>query len=439
MSAEERTEVLILGGGPVGSTAGIVLASRGISTLLLEADRHPRFHVGESMLPHALPIFDRLGVHDTIRNLPRTILKPGASFANHDGSRNVIFWFDEAFAPALPHAYNLSRDEFDEALCKTAASRGVEVREGWKAVAPLWEGDRLAGVTARGADGIERTIRARCVLDATGQHAFLATRMNWKTVYPDHRKLAIVGHFKDAFRPAGREAGNIVITVTDSGWFWFIPFKDGATSVGAVLDTRRYGSIPGGLEAQFDAAVAATPDAARRLSGATRMIPAAAVQNFSFRVSKTHGDGFGMIGDAAGFLDPIFSTGVYIGMTVAERAAHDVATALAARGRVDAADTAGAAALNRRLQRLFFSLIRSYYDPDFLAFFFHPRNGFQLPAAVVSILAGDVLRDGAWQTIGRFRVLQGLGHAQRIARRFGRQIVPPLDRAPGLLQEGGLQ
>ena len=427
----EETAVLILGGGPVGSTVGIVLASRGIPAILLESDRHPRFHVGESMLPHALPLFDRLGVHDTVRALPRTIYKPGASFANHDGTRNVIFWFDEAFAPALPHAYNLSRDEFDAALFRTAGERGVDVREGWKAVAPEWDGDRLVGARVRTPAGDERTIKARCVVDATGQHAFLATRMGWKSVYPEHRKLAIVGHFNGCYRPEGREAGNIVITVTESGWFWFIPFRDGATSVGAVLDARRYGTIEGGLEAQFDAAVAATPDAARRLAHATRTIPAAAVQNFSFKVARTHGDGFAMVGDAAGFLDPIFSTGVYIGMTVAERAAHDIATAITARGRVDAADTAGAAAVNKKLQRLFFSLIRSYYDPDFLAFFFHPRQRGQLPAAVVSILAGDVLRSGAWKTIGRFRVLQGLGRAQRIARRFGRTIVPPLDASPG--------
>jgi flavin-dependent dehydrogenase len=431
MSSVESTDVLILGGGPVGSTAGMVLAAQGVATVLLESDRHPRFHVGESMLPHALPIFDRLGVHDAIRALPGTILKPGASFANHDGSRNVIFWFDEAFPPAVPHAYNLRRDEFDELLLRTAAERGVDVREGWKAASPEWDGDRLVGCRVRLPDGEERTIRAKCVVDATGQHAFLATRMGWKTVYPEHKKLAVVGHFDGAWRPPGREAGNIVIIVTDNGWFWFIPFRDGATSVGAVLDVARYGAIEGGLDAQFDAAVRATPEAARRLAGAKRTIPTAAVQNFSFKVKRTHGDGFAMVGDAAGFLDPIFSTGVYIGMSVAERAATDIAAALRAKGRVDAADTAAAAALNRRFQKLFFSLIRSYYDPDFLAFFFNPRARFQIPAAVVSILAGDVIREGAWQRIGRFRMLQGLGRAQRIARRFGRQIVPPLEYAPG--------
>ena len=434
MSAVGSTDVLILGGGPVGSTAGIVLASRGVKSVLLEGQPHPRFHVGESMLPHALPIFDRLGIHDAVRALPRTLYKAGATFASHDGAKSVIFWFDEAFPPAVPHAYQVCRDEFDEMLCRTAAARGVDVREGWKATVPEWEGGRLAAVRVRKPDGEEVTIRARCILDATGQHAWLATRQGWKTVYPDHKKLAVVGHFQNAWRPEGREAGNIIIIVTDSGWFWFIPFRDGVTSVGAVLDTRRYGALPGGLDAQFDAAIRATPDAARRLAHATRSFPAVAVQNFSFRVSKTNGDGFAMIGDAAGFLDPIFSTGVFIGMTVAERAAHDVATAILAKGRVDAADTAGAAGLNRHLQRLFFSLIRSYYDPDFLAFFFHPRPGLQIPAAVVSILAGHVLGDGAWQRIGRFRILQGLGRAQRIARRFGGSIVPPLDHAPGLME-----
>lgn len=434
MTIPAAVDVLILGGGPVGTTAGMVLASRGVGSLLLESEHHPRFHVGESLLPHSLPMFDRLGIHDAIKALPRTLVKPGATFCTHDGSEKAVFWFDEAFAPAVPHAYNVRRDEFDDLLLRIAAARGVDVREGWKAVAPEWEGGRLTGVRVRTPEGEEGTIRAKCVVDATGQHAFLASRMGWKTVYADHRKLAVVGHFDGAWRPEGREAGNIVIIVTESGWFWMIPFADGATSVGVVLDADRYGAIEGGLDAQFDAAVRAAPEAARRLAGATRAFPAGAVQNFSFRVSRTHGDGYAMVGDAAGFLDPIFSSGIFIGMNTAERAALDIASALRARGRVDAADTAPSSVLNRRLQRLFFSMIRSYYDPDFLAFFFRPRPRFQIPEAIVSLLAGDVLGDQTWKRVARFRMLQGLGRAQRVARRFGGRLVPSLDRAPGAVE-----
>ena len=438
MAIPKETDVVILGGGPAGSTAGMVFARLGIPSILIESDRHPRFHIGESLLPHSLPIFDRLGLHDAIRALPRTLVKPGATFCSHDGAEKTDFWFDESSAPVIPHAYNVRRDEFDETLLRAAEKRGVEVREGWKAIAPEWDGDRLAGIRVRTPVGSEGTIRAKCVVDATGQHAFLATRMGWKSIYPDHRKLAIVGHFEGVERFPGRGAGNIVIIVTQSGWFWLIPFADGTTSVGVVLDAARYEGISGGIDAQFDAAIQATPEAARQLAAARRLFPASAVQNFSYKVSRTHGDGFAMVGDAAGFLDPIFSSGIMMGMSTAERAALDIASALRRRGRVDAKDTARCAVLNRRLQKRFFMMIRSYYDPCFLDVFLSPPTEsrvrgkrFGIRPAVISLLAGDVVGAGAWRKLSRFRVLQGLGRVQRIARRFGGQIVRPLENSPG--------
>ena len=145
-----------------------------------------------------------------------------------------------------------------------------------------------------------------------------------------------------------------------------------------------------------------------------------------------------MVGDAAGFLDPIFSSGILMGMNAAERAALDIASALRARGRVDAKDTAPCAALNRRMQKRFFTMIRSYYDPHFLAFFLLPRTEARIPGArfgirpaVISLLAGDVIGDGAWRKLSSFRMLQALGRIQRVARRFGGQLVRPLENVPG--------
>ena len=416
----------------------MVLAREGIPSILIESDRHPRFHIGESLLPHSLPMFDRLGVHDAIRALPRTLVKPGATFCSHDGEEKTDFWFDESAAPVIPHAYNVRRDEFDATLLRAAASRGVDVREGWKAVAPEWDGSRLAGIRVRTPEGEEGAIRAKCVVDATGQNAFLATRMGWKTIYPDHKKLAIVGHFEGVERGTGREAGNIVIIVTQSGWFWLIPFADGTTSVGVVLDVARYEGIPGGLDAQFDAAIEATPEAARRLAAAKRLFPASAAQNFSFKISRTHGAGFAIVGDAAGFLDPIFSSGILIGMATAERAALDIASAVRRNGRVEAKDTARCAVMNRRLQKRFFMMIRSYYDPHFIEIFLTPQTESRVPGArfgirpaVISLLAGDVIGAGSWRKLSRFRMLQGLGRAQRFARRFGGQLVRRLEHVPG--------
>ena len=416
----------------------MVLSREGIPSILIESERHPRFHIGESLLPHSLPMFDRLGVHDAIRALPRTLLKPGATFCSHDGAEKTDFWFDESASPVIPHAYNVRRDEFDATLLRAAETRGVDVREGWKAVAPEWEGDRLAGIRVRTPEGEEGTIRAKCVVDATGQNAFLATRMGWKTIYPDHKKLAIVGHFEGVERALGRGAGNIVIIVTQSGWFWLIPFADGTTSVGVVLDVARYEGISGGVDAQFDAAIEATPEAAKQLAAARRLFPASAVQNFSYKVSQTHGDGFAMVGDAAGFLDPIFSSGILMGMATSERAALDIASAIRSKDRVDAKDTARSAVLNRRLQKSFFMMIRSYYDPHFIEVFLTPQTESRVPGArfgirpaVISLLAGDVAGRGAWRKLSRFRVLQGLGRVQRVARRFGGQIVRPLEHVPG--------
>jgi flavin-dependent dehydrogenase len=153
-------------------------------------------------------------------------------------------------------------------------------------------------------------------------------------------------------------------------------------------------------------------------------------QNFSYRVMHVAGDGFCMIGDSAGFLDPIFSTGVFIGMTTGASAAQDIIEALARRNRVEGSDFGPTIALTKTLHRIFFSLIRAFYDPHFLAFFFSPSDALQLRAAVVSLLAGDVVRPGTWKRTSRYRALLGLARLQRLASRWGRHLVPPLDAAP---------
>ncbi|HUK14410.1 MAG TPA: NAD(P)/FAD-dependent oxidoreductase [Thermoanaerobaculaceae bacterium] len=430
MAGERSVDVLILGGGPAGSTAATMLAQAGIGCVVLEGERFPRFHVGESLLPHSLPLFDRLGVHDAVRALPHTRHKEGASFVTHDGGKHVVYWFDEALAPAIPHAYQVRRDEFDEALLDHARASGAEVLEGWKATALRWEGKRLAGLSARDPDGREVSFRCRAFLDASGQSSFVASRMGWRFPYPMHRKVAAVTHFRGAWLPPGRESGNITIALTGGGWFWLIPFKDDTVSVGAVVDVEKWREKGGGPEAIFEAAVAATPEVARRLASAQRLIPYNAVQNFSYRVMHIAGDGYCLVGDAAGFLDPIFSTGVFIGTTTGASAAQDVIEAFGRRGRVEANDFGPTIALTRSLQRMFFSFIRAYYDPHFLAFFFNPHDFLELPAAVVSLLAADVVRPGRWKRTGRYRILLGLALLQRVTSRLGRPIVEPLHASP---------
>ncbi len=431
MRASERAvDVLILGGGPAGSTAGTLLAQAGIQSVIVEGERFPRFHVGESLLPHTLPLFDRLGVHDTVRSLPHTRRKEGASFVTQNGDKHAVYWFDRALPPALPHAYQVRRDEFDAALLEHARRQGVEVLEGWHASAPLWDGKRLRGIVVRSPEGEELVLTCRAFLDASGQSSFLASRMGWRFSYLRHKKVAAVSHFRGVWLPPDREAGNITIALTESGWFWLIPFADDTVSVGAVLDVAAWRANGGGPQDVFDAAVARTPEVARRLANAQRLIPFNAVQNFSYRVMRVAGEGFCLVGDAAGFLDPIFSTGVFIGTTTATSAAQDVIEALARHGRVEASDFGPTMALTRSLQRMFFSFIRAYYDPHFLAFFFNPSDFLQLPAAVTSLLAADVLRPGRWARSARYRVLLALARAQRVACRWGHPLVEPLHATP---------
>ncbi|MBI4916363.1 MAG: tryptophan 7-halogenase [Acidobacteria bacterium] len=431
MASERSVDVLILGGGPAGSTAGAMLARAGIEAVIVEGERFPRFHVGESLLPHTVPLLDDLGIHEAVRALPHTRRKEGASFVTHDGSRHVAYWFAEAFPPAIPHAYQVRRDEFDACLLANASALGVEVLEGWKATAPIWEGRRLAGLRIEGQGGEERVLRARVVLDASGQVAFLANRMGWRFPYAMHRKVAAVSHFRDVWLPDGREAGNITIAVTDGGWFWLIPFADDTVSVGAVMDVARWRQAGTGPEALFSSSVSATPEVGRRLAGATRLLPFSSVQNFSYRVMRLAGDGYCLIGDAAGFLDPIFSTGVFVATTTAASAAEDIIDALGRHGRVDSGDFAPTVSVTRSLHRLFFSFIRAYYNPHFLAFFFNPSRGLQFPQAIVSLLAADVLGPGLFRKTSRFRSLLALAWMQELGSKVGRPLVAPLGATPG--------
>jgi flavin-dependent dehydrogenase len=331
----------------------------------------------------------------------------------------------------VPHAWQVRRDEFDAALLANAVRAGAELWEGWQALAPIWEGNRVVGLRAASPSGEPRELRCRVFLDASGQQAFLASRMGWRFPYPRHRKVAAVSHFRGAWLPPGRESGNITIALTDGGWFWLIPFRDDTVSVGAVLDVAKWRARDGGAEDLFRFALRATPEVARRLEAATPVLPFNAIQNFSYRVMHVAGDGYCAIGDAAGFLDPIFSTGVFLATTTAAAAARDVREAFARRSRVESHDFGPTIALTRSLQRLFFGFIRAYYDPHFLALFFNPQPTFRMVQAITSLLAADVLRPGRWRRTLRFRALTAVARAQRIGSRLGRPLVEPLVATPG--------
>ena len=266
MAAEHR-EVVILGGGPAGSTLASRLAQRGRRALVLEREKFPRFHIGESLLPRSCEVFEKLGVTEKLEQ--RYIRKYGARFLCSETRRVNAYSFKEAFDGRYDHAYQVPRGDFDHLLLQHAVELGAEVREEWEATEVLFEGDRAVGVKARpcpgGKPGEVVEIRAPIVVDATGRDTLLASRMRRKAAVARLDKTAFFTHWTGAFREEGIHEGNIQIVIFEHGWFWFIPFKGDLSSVGVVCSTDwvKQRKKDETLDAFYDRTVAASGVAAR--------------------------------------------------------------------------------------------------------------------------------------------------------------------------------
>ena len=306
-------DVLVIGGGPAGSTVAPLLAEMGYQVVLLDKARHPRFHIGESLLPANLPLFERLGVADEVRAIG--MQKWGAEFVSPHHEHKQAFHFAEAWDKSMPYAYQVRRDQFDTVLIRNAAKKGVEVHEGCKAKAVEFLPDNTVLVRAVHDDGSESEWHARFLVDASGRDTFLANRFQIKHRNPKHNSSAIYGHFTGARRNPGQEAGNITIFWFEHGWFWFIPMQNDITSIGMVtwpyyMKTKGERS----LEQFLRDGIAQCPKLAERLSDATLINDVEATGNFSYVSERNHGDNYVMLGDAYAFIDPVFSSGVLLAM-----------------------------------------------------------------------------------------------------------------------------
>jgi len=382
-------DVLVIGGGPAGATISAFLTQMGRKVVLLEKDRHPRFHIGESLLPMNVPLLERLGVLDDVKKIG--LPKYGAEF--NDQGKTLTWYFKDALVKNRPNTYEVRRSEFDQLLIAHTRTLGTAVHEGTRVTEVAFRPGQTTLVTSRGEAGDTQHWEASYVVDATGRDTFLSNRFGIKQRNPAHNSSAVFGHFSGVPRRTGLDEGNISIYWFEHGWYWMIPLKDGSMSVGAVCWPYYLKSRQKPVDEFLWDTLQLNPMVAERMQGAKLLAPALATGNFSYQTEQMYGDGWLIVGDAFAFIDPVFSSGVYLAMNSAERGAQ-VVDAILKRGDVSVA-------ANRRLLRDYERTIRrglkqfSWFiyritTPVMRRMFMNPRNVFHLEEAVLSLLSADV-------------------------------------------------
>src|SRR3954466_7354585 len=384
-----RSDVLVIGGGPGGATIAALLAERGRKVVLLEKARHPRFHIGESLLPLNMPLFDRLGLGDEIRRIGMP--KYGAEFVSPWHEQPMQFEFSDAWDGSFPSAYQVRRSEFDQILFRNAERKGAKALEGCRVSAVEFDGDGGASVSARHEDGRELQWHARFLVDATGRDTFLANRCGIKRKNQKHNSSAIFGHFTGAHRLPGRTEGHITIFWFDHGWFWFIPLSDGTTSIGAVCWAYYMKSRKTPPEQFLLDTIALCPALADRLRDAKLVSEVTATGNYSYDAERASGRNYLMLGDAFAFIDPVFSSGVFFAMHTAFVGADTVETCLE-RPRAAARAMKAFDASTRRGVNVFSWYIYRVTTPAMRELFMRPTRRFPLTAALLPGLAGAICR-----------------------------------------------
>lgn len=378
-------DVAIIGGGPAGSTAAITLAAKGRKVVVLEKEKFPRFHIGESLLPYSMSAFDRLGIREKMP--PISVAKHGGEVATACGQRCVKFYFKDGFRLKHHQSYQVERAVFDKMLLDRAREVGAEVREE-TSVEQLTFADDGVRLEIRGADGKEE-IRAAYLLDCSGRHSVVGRHFGLKTTYPNLQKFSCFAHFEGVQREGGIDEGLTRLVRAEDHWFWFIPINAKRTSVGVVMDIADYKARKLTPEAMLQWAFEDSAVMRERMRDATRVTKVYSIGDYSYRNRELTGDRWMLVGDAAGFIDPIFSTGVFMALHSGEECGNAIDEALSNPGRRAARFKRYERSMHKTMD-MYLRFASAWYRPEFIEVFTSPTKRLQLAPAINAVLAGNL-------------------------------------------------
>ena len=384
-------DALVIGGGPGGSSASTFLARAGRRVLVLEKEIFPRFHIGESLLPCNHAIFREMAVLPKLQEagFPR---KFAARFELGNDSIGTGFVFREGRFSREPEAIHVERSRFDHVLLKHARESGAEVREGWTVQKFSSDADGVS-VEARSPENQIHNIRASFLIDASGRGNLTGNQEGLRVIHPRHRKIAVFGHFANVDLPPIEQRTETIIVRLENTWFWIIPLSAEKTSVGLVMEKDEFTRSEGTPEQIFHRWVDASTAVKKRMVNAQLLNTIQTTSDFSYFNRRLIGNRLLRVGDAAGFMDPIFSAGVFLAMWSGKLAAETVTDALQRR------ESGGRrfASYEKRVRRglaFYWRAVENYYTTPFMELFLQPRDHYDLPSAVIAMLAGEI--EGSW-------------------------------------------
>ena len=386
-----QVDVVVIGGGPAGSTVSTLIAQQGHRVVLFEREHFPRFHIGESLIPETYWVLKRLNMLPKMQASP-FVKKYSVQFVNSTGRESAPFYFWDNKPHECSQTWQVVRSQFDQMMLENAREHGVDAREGVRVHDVLFENDRAVGVTIKDEDGTLREVRAKVVVDASGQNGLLMNRLGLRVWDPILNKGAIWTYWKGAYRDTGRDEGATLVIQTSNkkGWFWYIPQHDDVVSVGVVAPFDYLFKGRTNYAQTYEEEVERCPGVKERVSKATRVTGHFATKDYSYRSKQVAGNGWVLVGDAFGFLDPLYSSGVLLALRSGEQAAAAIVEGLASGDTSAAQLGRWGEAFNAGVDRMR-RLVCEYYDG--FSFGAMIRQFPEMRGTLTDLLIGDLFDD----------------------------------------------